>query len=82
MLPSIQVTAGVPSRYKEAQLIVNRAFYAYLSHLEMWKFQVQWMICNNVYADRRIIPLSVGIIIHLDGVDYCIIILYRPFHSL
>lgn len=35
----------------------------------------------SVHADRRIIPLY-GIIIHLDGVDYCIIIQSGPFHSL
>ena len=48
----------------------------------MWKFKSCGYVCNDVHADRRIVPLSLGIIIHLDGVDYCIIMQHRPFHSL
>ena len=40
------------------------------------------MYAIDVHADRRIVPLCLGIIIHLESVDYCIIMLHGPFHSL
>ena len=49
----------------------------------MWKFlNATDMYAIDVHADRRIVPLCLGIIIHLESVDYCIIMLHGPFHSL
>ena len=77
------MTAGVPLRYNEAQLIVNRAFKRILSlSLECGSSKAADMYAISVHADRRIYTLMCGIIIHLDGVDYCIIMQHRPFHSL